>query len=182
MAVHAFNRLRLPLVIAGDGPDMRRLRRLAGPTDHVRGPRVSDEHVARLLEGCRALIVTAVEEFGIAAVEAQAAGRPVISVAARRRARDRRRGRDRHVLERRRRTQLADAVAASTPTPSTRRSASESARRFDVAGLQAHAAARGRARRRPRARGRARRPARRPGDRPVAVPGQLARGGLARIS
>src|SRR4051794_10093547 len=80
MAVHAFNRLRLPLVIAGDGPDLRRLRRLAGPTVTFAG-RVSDEHVARLLEGCRALIVTAVEEFGIAAVEAQAAGRPVISVA-----------------------------------------------------------------------------------------------------
>jgi glycosyltransferase involved in cell wall biosynthesis len=81
LAVHAFNRLRLPLVIAGDGPDLRRLRRMAGPTITFAG-RVSDEHVARLLEGCRALVVTAVEEFGIAAVEAQAAGRPVISVAA----------------------------------------------------------------------------------------------------
>jgi glycosyltransferase involved in cell wall biosynthesis len=79
-AVHAFNRLKLPLVIAGDGPDMRRLRRLAGPTITFAG-RVSDEHVARLLQGCRALVVTAIEEFGIAAVEAQAAGRPVLSVA-----------------------------------------------------------------------------------------------------
>jgi len=32
LAVEAFNRLRLPLVVAGDGPDARRLRRLAGPT------------------------------------------------------------------------------------------------------------------------------------------------------
>src|SRR4051794_36285921 len=80
-AGHAFNRLGLPLVIAGDGPDMRRLRRFAGPTITFAG-RVSDEQVARLLAGSRALIVTAVEEFGIAAVEAQAAGRPVISVAA----------------------------------------------------------------------------------------------------
>jgi glycosyltransferase involved in cell wall biosynthesis len=81
LAVHAFNRLRLPLVIAGDGPEMRRLRRIAGPSITFAG-RVSDDHVARLLEGCRALILTAVEEFGIAAVEAQAAGRPVISCAA----------------------------------------------------------------------------------------------------
>jgi glycosyltransferase involved in cell wall biosynthesis len=80
-AVRAFNRLKLPLVIAGDGPDARRLRRLAGPTVRFTG-RVSDEEVARLLAGCRALVVTAVEEFGIAAVEAQAAGRPVISVGA----------------------------------------------------------------------------------------------------
>jgi glycosyltransferase involved in cell wall biosynthesis len=79
IAVEAFNRLRLPLVVAGDGPDYRRLRALAGPTIQFAG-RVSDSEVARLLEGCRALIVTAVEEFGIAAVEAQAAGRPVFSV------------------------------------------------------------------------------------------------------
>jgi glycosyltransferase involved in cell wall biosynthesis len=81
MAVRAFNRLKLPLVIAGDGPDGRRLRRLAGSTVRFTG-RVSDEEVARLLAGCRALVVTAIEEFGIAAVEAQAAGRPVISVGA----------------------------------------------------------------------------------------------------
>jgi glycosyltransferase involved in cell wall biosynthesis len=79
IAVEAFNALRLPLVVAGDGPDYRRLRALAGPTIQFAG-RVSDSEVARLLEGCRALVVTAVEEFGIAAVEAQAAGRPVLSV------------------------------------------------------------------------------------------------------
>ena len=79
IAVEAFNRLKLPLVVAGDGPDYRRLRALAGPTIQFAG-RVSDAEVARLLESCRALIVTAVEEFGIAAVEAQAAGRPVFSV------------------------------------------------------------------------------------------------------
>src|SRR5204863_8024090 len=81
LAVEAFNSLRLPLVVAGDGPDARRLRRMAGPTVTFTG-RISDGEVARLLEGCRALVVTAVEEFGIAAVEAQAAGRPVISVGA----------------------------------------------------------------------------------------------------
>jgi glycosyltransferase involved in cell wall biosynthesis len=77
-AVHAFNELGLPLVIAGDGPDMRHLRRTAGPTVHLAG-RVSDEEAARLLQSCRALVVTASEEFGIAAVEAQAAGRPAIA-------------------------------------------------------------------------------------------------------
>ena len=81
IAVEAFNRLRLPLVIVGDGPDGRRLRRLAGPTVSFAG-RVPDPEAARLLAGCRALVVTAVEEFGLAAVEAQASGRPVISVGA----------------------------------------------------------------------------------------------------
>jgi glycosyltransferase involved in cell wall biosynthesis len=79
VAIEAFNRLRLPLVVAGDGPDMRRLRSLAGPSISFVG-RVSDDEVARLLRASRALVVTAVEEFGIAAVEAQAAGRPVLSV------------------------------------------------------------------------------------------------------
>ena len=81
VAIEAFNRLRLPLVVTGGGPDGRRLRRLAGPTVRFAG-RVSDAEAARLLASCRALVVTTGEEFGIAAVEAQAAGRPVIARAA----------------------------------------------------------------------------------------------------
>jgi glycosyltransferase involved in cell wall biosynthesis len=81
VAIEAFNRLGLPLVIVGDGPDRRRLRRMAGPSVRFAG-RVTDDEVARLLSSCRALVVTAGEEFGIAAVEAQAAGRPVIARAA----------------------------------------------------------------------------------------------------
>ena len=79
IAVRAFNRLQLPLVVAGDGPDGRRLRRMAGPTVRFTG-RVTDAEAADLLASCRALVVTAVEEFGIAAVEAQAAGRPVLAM------------------------------------------------------------------------------------------------------
>src|SRR3954471_3976670 len=81
VAVQAFTKLGLPLVVVGDGPDARRLERMAGPTVRFAG-RVSDGEVAQLLSSARALIVTAVEEFGIAAVEAQAAGRPVISARA----------------------------------------------------------------------------------------------------
>jgi glycosyltransferase involved in cell wall biosynthesis len=80
VAVRAFNRLGLPLVIVGDGPEARRLRRLAGPTIRFEG-RVPDARVAELMRGARALVVTAAEEFGIAAVEAQASGRPVIALA-----------------------------------------------------------------------------------------------------
>jgi glycosyltransferase involved in cell wall biosynthesis len=77
-AVHAFNRLHRPLVIVGDGPDAARLQRMAGPLVRFEG-RVSDARVAELLASCRALVQPSVEEFGIAAVEAQAAGRPVIA-------------------------------------------------------------------------------------------------------
>jgi len=79
MAIRAFNKLRRPLVVVGDGPDYRRLRRIAGPSVSFTG-RVSDADAARLLATSRALVMTGVEEFGIVSVEAQAAGRPVISV------------------------------------------------------------------------------------------------------
>lgn len=67
VAIEAFNRLRWPLVIVGDGPDARRLMRLAGPTVSFAG-RVTDASVADLLAQARALVVTAREEFGIAEI------------------------------------------------------------------------------------------------------------------
>ena len=81
VAIDAFNRLQRPLVIIGDGPAAKRLIRQAGPTVTLLG-RVSDTVVEQTLRTARAVIVTAVEEFGISAVEAQAAGRPVIARAA----------------------------------------------------------------------------------------------------
>src|SRR4051794_14111420 len=79
VAVRAFNALGLPLVVVGDGPEWRHLRRLAGPTVRLTG-RLSDGEVAELLRSAQALVVTAEEEFGIAAVESLASGRPVIAV------------------------------------------------------------------------------------------------------
>jgi glycosyltransferase involved in cell wall biosynthesis len=78
VAIAAFNRLQLPLVIIGDGPDARRLRRQAGPTIQFAG-RVSDRSVTEIMRSARALVQPSTEEFGIAAVESQAAGRPVIA-------------------------------------------------------------------------------------------------------
>jgi glycosyltransferase involved in cell wall biosynthesis len=79
VAVQAFSELGRPLVVAGDGPEARRLRRMAGPSVRFAG-RVSDAEAAWLLATARALVLPAVEEFGIAAVESQAAGRPVIAI------------------------------------------------------------------------------------------------------
>jgi glycosyltransferase involved in cell wall biosynthesis len=79
VAVEAFNRLRLPLVVVGDGPEARRLRRLAGPTVKIAG-RLTDSEVAELMRSAKAVVVTAAEEFGIAAVEGLASGRPVIAL------------------------------------------------------------------------------------------------------
>jgi glycosyltransferase involved in cell wall biosynthesis len=79
LAIRTFNRLGLPLVVIGNGPDARRLQRLSGPTVRLTG-RLPDERVAEILPRARALVVPATEEFGIAAVEAHAAGRPVIAL------------------------------------------------------------------------------------------------------
>jgi glycosyltransferase involved in cell wall biosynthesis len=81
LAVHACTRLGRRRVGAGDGPEAARQRRLAGPGVSFLG-RVTDEEVADLYRRCRALVFPAVEDFGITAVEAQAAGAPVVALAA----------------------------------------------------------------------------------------------------
>jgi glycosyltransferase involved in cell wall biosynthesis len=81
LAVRAFNRLGLPLVIIGDGRDRAALERLASPNVRFLG-RVSDEEKRHWLAGCRAFLFPGEEDFGIAPLEAQAAGKPVIAYAA----------------------------------------------------------------------------------------------------
>ncbi len=78
LVVEAFSRLRLPLVVVGDGPELTRLQRMAA--DNVQFPGfISDERLRELLASARAFVSAAEEDFGIAMVEAQAAGCPVIS-------------------------------------------------------------------------------------------------------
>jgi glycosyltransferase involved in cell wall biosynthesis len=79
LAVEAANRLGRRLVVVGTGPEERRLRALAGPTVHLVGWR-DDEETAQLYARCRALLFPPLEDFGIAPLEAMAAGRPVIAL------------------------------------------------------------------------------------------------------
>jgi glycosyltransferase involved in cell wall biosynthesis len=81
LAVQAFNLLRKRLVVAGQGPDRERLEKMAGPTIQFAGG-VSDNEAKHYLERCRGLIFPGREDFGIAPVEAQACGKPVIALAA----------------------------------------------------------------------------------------------------
>ncbi|HDN79060.1 MAG TPA: glycosyltransferase family 4 protein [Chloroflexi bacterium] len=81
IAVEAFNRLGLPLLIVGEGRDRKALEAMAEPNVRFLG-RVSGGELARLYARCQALIFPGREDFGIAPVEAQAAGRPVIAYAA----------------------------------------------------------------------------------------------------
>jgi glycosyltransferase involved in cell wall biosynthesis len=69
-----------PIKIVGDGPDRERLEALhGGPGVEFLG-NVEDGRLSDLYARCIALVVPNIEEFGIAAVEAQAAGRPVVAV------------------------------------------------------------------------------------------------------
>jgi glycosyltransferase involved in cell wall biosynthesis len=79
LVVEAFNRLGLPLVVVGDGPERKRLEALAGPTVTLLG-RQSQEQVEALMSSCRAFVYAGLEDFGIAPVEAMAAGAPVIGL------------------------------------------------------------------------------------------------------
>jgi len=78
LAVDAFSQSGRPLVVAGTGSELRKCRRLASPNVTFVG-KVSDEQAARLLEGCRALVFTGTEDFGIVPVEAMACGKPVVA-------------------------------------------------------------------------------------------------------
>ena len=78
LLVQAFARLKLPLIVAGDGPELARLRSLAGPNVQFCGYS-SDANIAELLGKARGFVCAAEEDFGIAMVEAQAAGCPVIA-------------------------------------------------------------------------------------------------------
>lgn len=78
LAVEAANQLGEELIVAGDGPERARLERLAGPTVSFLGE-VTEERAGELMESCRAMVFCAEEDFGIAPVEANLHGCPVIA-------------------------------------------------------------------------------------------------------
>ncbi len=69
----------LNLVVAGDGPEAERLKRLAGPNVTFTGF-VSDKHLRDLMATARAFVFAAEEDFGIVLVEAQSEGAPVLAL------------------------------------------------------------------------------------------------------
>jgi len=66
------------LVVIGDGPERRRLGRLAGPTVDLAGW-CTDEQIRDHLRRTRAVLFPGNEDFGIVPVEAQACGTPVVA-------------------------------------------------------------------------------------------------------
>jgi glycosyltransferase involved in cell wall biosynthesis len=78
IAIEAFNKLGLPLKIIGRGPEMKKLRKMAGPNIEFLG-RVPDSELAKYYAQCQAFIFPQEEDFGIVAIEAMASGRPIIA-------------------------------------------------------------------------------------------------------
>jgi len=80
VAIRACNKLKVPLKIIGDGPDLERLKKMSGNNIEFLG-HVSDQQMIDVLSGCKALIVTQHEDFGIAPLDAMACGKPVVAYA-----------------------------------------------------------------------------------------------------
>ncbi|MDQ3879602.1 MAG: glycosyltransferase, partial [Chloroflexota bacterium] len=81
LAVRACTALAARLVVVGDGPERDRLERMAGPTVEFVQP-VSRERLVDLYARCHAYLVPGIEDFGMAPIEAMAAGKPVVAFAA----------------------------------------------------------------------------------------------------
>ncbi|MBP5251712.1 MAG: glycosyltransferase [Treponema sp.] len=82
LAIKACGELNRKLVVIGDGPDAKSLKKLASSYRKnliTFTGRISDAEVKKYLQVCRALIFCAEEDFGIIPVEAEACGRPVIA-------------------------------------------------------------------------------------------------------
>jgi glycosyltransferase involved in cell wall biosynthesis len=80
LAVQACSQLGLPLKVGGTGRDLARLKAMAGPTVEFLGY-VPDDELPELMARCKAFLFAGAEDFGIAPVQAMAAGRPVIAYA-----------------------------------------------------------------------------------------------------
>jgi len=78
VALEAAKRANCRIKVVGTGPDMQRLAEAYAGSAEFLG-RVSDRELEDVVGRARALVLPGVEEFGIAAVEAQAAGRPVLA-------------------------------------------------------------------------------------------------------
>jgi glycosyltransferase involved in cell wall biosynthesis len=74
----ACEKLGRKLVIAGDGPEMKRLKKRAGKNIEFLGE-ANEPHLRNTYARCRALLFAADEDFGMVPLEAQSFGRPVIA-------------------------------------------------------------------------------------------------------
>ncbi|MDP2934357.1 MAG: glycosyltransferase [bacterium] len=78
LAIDAFNKLGLELVIIGDGPEKRHLKKIAKKNIKILGWQ-PEEITAKYYKNCTAFIFPGEDDFGIAPVEAMSYGKPVLA-------------------------------------------------------------------------------------------------------
>jgi glycosyltransferase involved in cell wall biosynthesis len=78
-AVRVFSRTGRKLRVVGTGPEYKRLRRLANSNVEFCG-RVTDESLRELFASCSGFVMPGEEDFGMAAVEALASGKPIVAL------------------------------------------------------------------------------------------------------
>jgi glycosyltransferase involved in cell wall biosynthesis len=78
LAIETFNKNSEKLLIVGSGPEREKLEKKAKKNIEFLGWQ-SDENLADLYAGCRALIFPGVEDFGIVPLEAMASGKQVVA-------------------------------------------------------------------------------------------------------
>ncbi len=81
IAIETFNWLGLPLIIIGDGPERKRLEAKSADNIKFLGY-VDDQWRTHLMAKAKALVVTALEDYGLVPIEANASGTPVIAYGA----------------------------------------------------------------------------------------------------
>ncbi len=82
--IDAFGKLGLPLVIVGEGAQRKKLEKKIKETQNIKRIKILGElersKLIKLYENCRAFVFSCEDDFGIAPVEAMAAGKPVIAL------------------------------------------------------------------------------------------------------
>lgn len=79
LVIQAFNRLSLPLLVAGDGPELGNLKKMAKSSKIHFLPFATEAELRALYNGAEAVVFPQTEDFGLVAAEAQACGTPVIA-------------------------------------------------------------------------------------------------------
>ncbi|PIR68412.1 glycosyltransferase family 4 protein [Candidatus Nomurabacteria bacterium CG10_big_fil_rev_8_21_14_0_10_35_16] len=80
LIIRAFNKMKLPLIVVGEGPELNRLKKIANPANIKFFPFVKTSCLRDLYNEAEAVIFPQVEDFGLVAAEAQACGTPVIAL------------------------------------------------------------------------------------------------------
>ena len=78
LIVEAFSKTNKKLIVIGDGPDFKKIKKLASSNVELKGYVEKDE-MLDIIKRAKAFIFAAEEDFGIAPIEAQACGVPVIA-------------------------------------------------------------------------------------------------------